>query len=270
VKIKFFCPLWGSENIPFKRFLRQVKDAGYDGVEMGFPLEYKVRRELVDALNEFDLEIIGQHWQTVDTDLPTHRHNFERHLLNLAEINPLFICSQTGKDYFSRNQNQQLIDLASEIMSKTGTKVIHETHRGKFSFASHVMASYLKDNPLMRICLDISHWCCVASSYLEDQQDAVALALKHTDHIHARVGYTQGPQIMDPRTEESNEALQIHLRWWAEIIDKRKKDGFENFTITPEFGAPPYQQLLPYTRLPIYSQWDINVFMMNLLKKRFE
>lgn len=39
MKIKFFCPLWGSADLPMERFCEKVKKEGYDGVEMGLPLE---------------------------------------------------------------------------------------------------------------------------------------------------------------------------------------------------------------------------------------
>jgi hypothetical protein len=41
-------------------------------------------------------------------------------------------------------------------------------------------------------------------------------------------------------------------------------------TILTEFGPPDYLPTLPYTRQPVASQWDINVHMMQLLKKRYQ
>lgn len=34
-----------------------------------------------------------------------------------------------------------------------------------------------------------AHWVAVAESFLEDQSEAVKLAIERADHIHARVGY---------------------------------------------------------------------------------
>lgn len=268
MEIKFFCPLWGNEHLPFESFLHNVKEAGYDGVEMSFPLEPNEKWKLVESIKKHDLEIIAQHWETIDLDFDLHKRNFEVRLRNLAEIKPLFINSQTGKDYYSIEQNGELIKLANSIMSETDTKIIHETHRGKFSFAAHMIIPFLKLFPHLNLCLDISHWCCVAESFLEDQQESVTETINRTHHIHARVGHTQGPQVMDPRAAEFSDILERHITWWQMVIDKRKQERFETFTITPEFGAPPYQHLFPYTKQPIYSQWDVNVFMMNLLRSR--
>jgi len=41
-------------------------------------------------------------------------------------------------------------------------------------------------------------------------------------------------------------------------------------TITPEFGPPPYFPILPWTKAPVGSQWDINLHMMQLLRRRYQ
>ena len=42
MKLTFFCPLWGSEELEKEAFFRKVKDAGYDGVEMSLPPDPRV------------------------------------------------------------------------------------------------------------------------------------------------------------------------------------------------------------------------------------
>jgi hypothetical protein len=46
---------------------------------------------------------------------------------------------------------------------------------------------------------------------LEDQQAVVEKAIRHTRHIHARVGHTQGPQVYEPSAPEYTKALEAHL-----------------------------------------------------------
>jgi len=36
-----------------------------------------------------------------------------------------------------------------------------------------------------------------------------------------------------------------------------------------EFGPIDYLPSLPYTRQPVANQWDINIFMLQLLRKRY-
>lgn len=267
MELQFFCPHWGSEHMPFDEFAARVKNAGYDGVEMSLPFERLKKEAILEVLDNQGLLFIAQHWETIDSQIDPHTRAYEKRLRNLASAGPVFINSQTGKDYFSFDENNSLIQLASAIEKETGVTIVHETHRGKFSFAAHVTKSYLQKLPGLRLTLDISHWCAVAESLLHDQPDAIELAIKHTQHIHARVGYSQGPQVPDPNDILWKEALENHLGWWQKVADARQRSGAKTFTITPEFGAPLYTVLLPGTHQPISDQWENNVFMMEYLKK---
>jgi len=266
MKIKFFCPLWGSENLDFKSFLTKVKNAGYDGVEMGLPLEIEQKEKVLELINHYDLQFIAQHWETLTADYEAHKKEFHLRLENLSTAKPLFINSQTGKDFFTYEQNASLIQIADEVSRKSGVKIIHETHRGKFSFAAHITLQFLQNIPELRLGLDISHWCNVAESYLNDQPEALNLALSRTEHIHARVGFPEGPQIPDPRVPEWKEALDKHVDWWRRVVEQRRKDGWTEFTVTPEFGPYPYMTILPSSKQPIADQWEVNLFMMKYLK----
>jgi hypothetical protein len=148
-------------------------------------------------------------------------------------------------------------------------QIAHEIHRGKFSFHPLTTLPYLDAYPNLRLTADLSHWCCVCSSYLQDQQSTVRKALSRTAHIHARVGFTEGPQVNDFRAPEWREALAHHLRWWDIAIAHQQGAGASYCTITPEFGPQPYMPSLPYTRQPLADQWDLNVTMMALLRTRY-
>ena len=267
MQINYFCPLWGSDHLPAPEFLEKVKQAGYDGVEMSIPLDEKERNGWLDLFREYNLQWVAQHYETLSSDFEEHKVLYRKYLENLASSGPVFINSQTGKDYFSFEQNAELLAIAREISQKYAVKIYHETHRGKFSFAAHVTRQYLERIPDLLLTVDFSHWCSVAESMLEDQAEAMELAMERAYHIHARVGFPEGPQIPDPRAPEWQSVLQAHLYWWQRIIGLRKKNGMEKLTITTEFGPYPYMTLLPHTTKPIASQWDVNVFMMNFLKE---
>jgi hypothetical protein len=55
------------------------------------------------------------------------------------------------------------------------------------------------------------------------------------------------------------------LGWWQAIADRRKAEGAEVLTITPEFGPPDYMQTLPYTRQPVNDLWGVNLAMREIL-----
>ena len=64
------------------------------------------------------------------------------------------------------------------------------------------------------------------------------LAIERTDHIHARVGYPEGPRVSDPRAGELRQAFERHLVWWDRVVE-RKRILNQVLTITPEFGPFP-------------------------------
>ena len=236
---------------------------------MSLPQDPKQKKEILQMIREKNLFLIAQHWETVDTDFSFHKKNYETRLKNLCEAQPLFVNTQTGKDYFTVDQNAELIAMAERISHETGVKIIHETHRGKFSFAAHVTKAYIEKLPDLRLTLDISHWFNVAESTLDDQEEALMLAADRTDHIHARIGFNEGPQVNDPSAPEWNDFLELHLKWWDRVIDNHVRLGDREFTITTEFGPAPYMPLLPFSRKPVSEQWEANLFMRELLSKRY-
>jgi hypothetical protein len=114
----------------------------------------------------------------------------------------------------------------------------------------------------------VSHWCNVSESLLQDQEETVNQTLERVDHIHARIGHPEGPQVNDPRAPEWEEAVKAHLSWWDKIAERKKQNG-QRLTILTEFGPPDYMPTMAYTRQPLADQWAINVHMMQLLRKRY-
>jgi hypothetical protein len=53
---------------------------------------------------------------------------------NAAAARPLFINSQTGKDYFTFEQNCRLLEVTAALAAETGIQIAHEIHRGSSAF----------------------------------------------------------------------------------------------------------------------------------------
>jgi sugar phosphate isomerase/epimerase len=269
MKIYYFCPLWGSEHMEWEELCSKVKAAGYHGIEGTIPFDESEKTKIAEALDRNELKFIGQYFQSFEKEFQVHKDNYEKHLWNLVSMKPFHIDAQTGKDYFTIQQNSELFKIASEISDKSGITISHETHRNKALFAAHVTKELLKSNPDITITADFSHWCNVAESLLEDQEEAVTFACQRAVHIHARVGHAQGPQITDPRLPEWKNEVEVFLGWWDAIISHRATSGSQWMTISPEFGPQPYMSSVPYTNQPIASQWEINRYMLQLLKQRY-
>ncbi|RZK46938.1 MAG: sugar phosphate isomerase/epimerase, partial [Pedobacter sp.] len=156
-----------------------------------------------------------------------------------------------------------------QLSKQTGIAICHETHRSRIMFAAPVTRQHIESNPDIQLTFDVSHWCNVHESMLEDQEEAVVLALQRAEHIHARIGHPEGPQVNDPRAPEWEKIVARHLQWWDAIVERKKKEN-SPITILTEFGPPDYMPTEPYTRKPLADQWAINVHMMKLLRKRYQ
>jgi hypothetical protein len=86
-------------------------------------------------------------------------------------------------------------------------------------------------------------------------------------HIHARVGFDEGPQISDPRNPAHAPWLERFTGWWKHILELRRTEQREWFTISPEFGPAPYMPLAGTSPNPVGDAWEVNAWMLAYLRK---
>lgn len=270
MELKLIYPRWGSAHIAWPEFLTKLNKNGYHGVEAHLPLSKQEKKEILAIVKDFDLQFIGQHYETKEVNFEKHKEGLKRHLYNLAESEPLFINSHTGMDFFSFSQNVELIELAQSIEEETGTAIAHETHRSRFCFAAHICLTYLKELPFLKLTADLAHWTCVAESLLENQEEAVKTALDSTFHLHARVGSSQSSQVIDPRDKMYQKELYKFKKWWGYMMKKALDNKQSFLTVMPEHGPQPYSLCQPYTTKPLADQWEVNQFIKTELVKDWE
>jgi sugar phosphate isomerase/epimerase len=272
--IKFLCPRWGSENIPWDIFLKQVKDAGYSGIEwfpFGEPRDDERVLELL-TFYELDFAIVMAVIEPYSNS-ETYFKKLEDDLKELMQIRneykkPLFFSAQTGREFFDKQQIEKCLSICNKIEEKYQTAIYQETHRNKWSYAAHAVAPILAENPDLKLTFDVSHWFCVSESLLEDQQNAVKSAINHAKHIHARVGSTQASQVWDPAFPEYEDELNAHLQIWDKWVAQMRANQTP-ITITPEFGPAPYLVKGSRTTSLRDEQWRINLWMKDFLKNRY-
>ena len=261
---------WGFDGT-FDAFCAKAKNAGYDGVEAWWPTDNKAKQdELFSTLKKYNLSLVILCGGSQD-DPEAHLEYYKKMIDAAARQTiqrPLYINNHSGRDHFSFEQNKKFIDYTTALSKETGIPILHETHRGRMLFASHITRNFIEKCPDLRLTLDISHWCAVHESLLADQKESVRLALSRTEHIHARIGHPEGPQVNDPRAPEWNEVVKQHFEWWDKVVERKKANG-ERMTFLTEFGPPDYMPTMPYTKQPLGDQWAINVHMLNLLRKRY-
>jgi hypothetical protein len=267
MNIKYISTYWGQGHLPVGEFVAKAIGAGFDGVEVNVPFYEKCTSPLLDAIKSSGTSFILQ--QYLPPMLETFEHyrtNMNDYLLRLAALNPLFINSHTGKDYYSFDENSILIEDCISIIEKTGKKVVHETHRSRFSYHASSLIPYIHRFHNLEFTADFSHFCVVSESLLKDQEQILEKIIPRCSYIHARVGYSQAAQVNHPFAPEWQATLEIFVGWWQRIIDSAKSRGETTFYICPEFGPAPYMPALPFTQQPIANQWDINVQLMIYLR----
>lgn len=268
--VKILGTSWGYAH-SIDQFCADIKAAGYDGAELGWPDDPAEQDAMFAALRKHNLDVgflVGV-WGV--NDYKEHLAIFTKKVQAAArqqKQRPLYINCHSGKDFYSFEENKAFIDVTLEVARQTGIRFCHETHRSRILYSAPVTRQFINQIPDLRITMDFSHWCCVHESLLEDQPQNVNPAIERTSHIHARIGHAEGPQINDPRAPEWEKALEVHFGWWDKVAALQFERG-EPLTILTEFGPPDYLPTLPYTRQPIANQWDINVHMLKVLKARY-
>jgi sugar phosphate isomerase/epimerase len=269
MKILYFRGLWGMESPSLAENLRRIKAGGFDGVETSAPRDPAAQKELRGLLDELGLAYIAQMYTQGSTPVE-HAQSFAEQYQNAAGLHPLYVNSHTGRDTFSLQENLVVFRKAAEIEARTGIPALHETHRGRALYTVPASLALLAELPELKLTADFSHWCCVHESLLQDQAGALEEPIRRSRLIHARVGHAEGPQVSDPRAPEWSEAVEAHLAWWQAIVRHNRQIGTPALAITPEFGPPAYMPTLPYTRQPVASLWEVNVYMMEMLKSKLE
>ena len=223
MEILFLCPRWGSEDLEPELFLDRVAEAGYDGVEAAMAEPDTAGEKAARLVKERGLLLVTQHWDVFDRDLSTHLERLEGRLRRLASFGPAFVNCHTGRDLFRLEENLRVFERADKVAADTGVPILHETHRGRCCHSAWRTAELLRARPETRLTLDLSHWCAVSESLLEDQEDFLEAVVPRVDHLHARVGWPHGPQVSDPRAPEWAEAVEAHLKWWDRVVAHKRE-----------------------------------------------
>tara|TARA_B100000989_G_C19521398_1_gene464353 strand:+ start:1773 stop:2630 length:858 start_codon:yes stop_codon:yes gene_type:complete len=264
----FFQTDWGY-NGSVEDFIKKAKNSGYDGIEIWLPAEPKKQKIISNALKKFDMKVIFLCGTNSNLPFEESLEEYKSYLKKAIDQKPLAINSHTGSDFLSFEQNMAFIRAANNLSKASNIPIYHETHRGRFSYSLPETNKYLNDNYNLKLTLDVSHWMVVHESLLINKEDLLEKVILKSDHIHARVGFEEGPQVNDPSAPEWKSALNRHLDIWESVIHK-KWNNKQIATITTEFGPPNYMPTMPFTNKPLSNQWENNVFIMNILKERLK
>jgi sugar phosphate isomerase/epimerase len=266
MKLYLFRHLWGVEE-PWETFFPKAKKLGYHGIETWVP-EGKDRARMKRLLKENGLTLLAFQ-ATEGGDWKEHAKSFERSLEVAEDFGAFQVNAHSGRDSFSFDDAKRFYERALKAEKKSGLLVSHETHRGRVFYNPWTTAAVVREFPEMNLNYDLSHWVCVTERMLDTEEHIVRELAKRVIHIHARVGYEEGPQVPDPRAPEYASYLEKHEAWWDLTWKAQKARGLKYSTLTPEFGPPYYLHQIPYTEVPVANLFDICEWQTKRQAQRF-
>ncbi len=260
---------WEITEAPLTDYLDRLKADGYDGAELYLPGEPSPTQTIRQEILARDLVLVAQTSSNGSTPAE-HLESLKPALAQAAETEPLFVNSHTGNDLFSFSENLKIFEAAHAVAKEFGLILTHEIHRGKALCSGPISRSFLEANPDILLTADFSHWMCTHESDLSNQPENVAAAIKRSFHIHARVGFEEGPQVDNPHSPTWQRIVDRHFDLWQGIVDNRKAQGAKFLTITPEFGPEPYMPVCSKTGKPLADAWTVNKEFLPTLKQRLK
>jgi sugar phosphate isomerase/epimerase len=247
VRLLVYRHLWGVTD-PWEQCFPRFAARGYAGIECGIPApQDQARFARLLARHRLDyIAAFGTRGRTVRQ----HLDSFRRQVTAAKRWKPRLINCHSGSDAWSNAESEQFYSEALRIEADSGIQIGHETHRCRVFYNPWATARLLDRFEDMRITCDLSHWVCVCERLFDDQR-ILRLCARRCLHIHARVGYEEGPQVPDPRAPEYQRHLTAHERWWRMIWRVQRERGMKVSTLTPEFGPSLYLHTLPFTQQPV-------------------
>ncbi|MDH4945071.1 TIM barrel protein [Sulfurimonas sp. C5] len=274
MKLKNFKTLWGFEG-DFEIACKEASKAGFEGIEGQAPKELDEQLYWRECLDKYELDFIGE-IVTGGDYVPARHHTIQEHLEDVEEgiknslkLSASFVTCIGGCDAWSEAESREFFQNAITLAKKYEIDISFETHRSRSLFTPWVTKRVVDALPEMKLTLDMSHWCVVCERLMDTELETIKAIASNVHHIHARVGYEQGPQVPHPRAPEYQGALISHQGIWELIWSAQKEKGMQTTTITPEFGPDGYLHTLPFTNVPVADLWEINCWMAATEKSHF-
>ena len=264
--LNIFKTLWGFDD-SIEAAISEALQANMQGIEGPTPTSASAQQHMSLLLKDNDLQFIaeittaGRYVPERHASLQQHLDSLEVKLEHSAALDPLFVTCLGGCDAWPESQSIEFFQGAMELASHYDLTISFETHRSRSLFNPWVTQRMVEQLPDMLLTVDFSHWCVVCERLMDSELDVINAIADHVQHIHARVGYDQGPQVPDPRAPEYDYALRAHQRWWEIVWQSQMKRQCLSSTMTPEFGPDGYLHLMPYTQQPVANLWELNCWI---------
>lgn len=239
MELAVYRALWGFPGSGSEALTR-IAAAGYDGIEVDLPLQGEEREEIEGGCARTGLALIPQ-CQLTEATPAGQLDQLRRFLAEAHALGAECLVALSGRDEWPVQESIDFFRSAVAVERDSGVAVAHEIHRGHALVSPWATAEILAAVDELRLCCDFSHWVLACERLLDPARDGLERVAEHAIHLHARVGTEQAPQVRDPAAPEAAEHLAAFEKWWELVWDAQARAGVRVSTVTPEYGAPPYQ-----------------------------
>ena len=275
MQLQLFKTLWGHEG-SIRLAADRAVNAGFHGIEGPAPENRLAQQRWKSVLYENNLRYIaeittaGSYIPDRSASLHDHLESFKRKLEHSLALEPVFITCLGGCDAWPEQQNLEFYARAMQIADSVDVVISFETHRGRAFFNPWVTDRIVAQLPDIKLTCDFSHWCVVCERLMDSELEIIQRLAANAWHIHARVGYEQGPQVPNPAAMEYEYALRAHQHWWELIWQQQILANRKVTTMTAEYGPDGYLHEQPFSREPVANLWALNQWMANEEKLHFK
>ncbi|WP_421904660.1 sugar phosphate isomerase/epimerase family protein [Mameliella sp.] len=258
-------------------FIRDAAAEGYAGVE--FPLahlafedpdEARAIARVREGLAENGSNVIpliatrpADYGSAAD-----HLAEFRRQAGVAAQLGASKAVVHAGADSFDHETAVGYLRDAGRVAEDHGILACMETHRARLLNDPWRTARFLDAVPDMLLSCDVSHWHVIVDREPLDLMHLFEEAARRSGHVHARVGHEKGPQVPHPADPIWEGHVAQYRRWWTLARDAMMARG-QVFTVTSEFGPPPYMATRPFSQEPVADLVEVNRWMRDRLEEWF-
>ena len=244
--LRVFASAWGNATHwgSLRRLMDGLKFKGFAGLEASLSDlgdDADARRDVAQQARDRGLELIVglySHWTDYEgtwaaADPAEHLDQLRRQVDASMALGPTHINVHAGCDSWPEDVATRFYEDAQAIVPANAS---FETHRGRPLGHAFQCQRILDAVPGLRLTADPSHWHVVHERFLDmntrDERVLMNTVAGRVDHVHARVGNEERPQLALPF---SDVAVDWHVAFW------RKCWAAGARTACVEYGPAPYQ-----------------------------
>ena len=181
-------------------------------------------------------------------------------------MKPLYFNCHSGRDFLTSIRTRSLL-IGVIRNRKEWIPIYHETHRGRILYSAPIAKVLLMPRPNSNLRLIFRIDCAVHESLLGDQEATAAQALSRTGTYSRPHRSIQKATSKWPACTGVESAVKAHFAWWDKVVEANALKA--NHLLFNGVRRLITCRPCLYTRQPVANQWEINVYMKDVLRKRY-